>query len=225
MSAFLSGPFEFSAAPKGATINGQKMLVWSLQYGAELLGTRTLPATDSQDQVREAFAADISDFKARATREHAPEFVELIDFETGDRVGGFYSLGVPEMTPGLIDDRSRYWLRTADKLYSRPVSLSGFAALAYAHGAPERAWISGLLSDEIITDDPEEWRAPTSWELRHVVGEGSLTGISGAKAAALVGVTQQNFRKYTARTDARTRQAISFAMWHLLLHKMGVKRA
>ena len=69
-----------------------------------------------------------------------------------------------------------------------------------------------------------DWRAPTSWELRHVVGEGSFTGWTGAQAAAMVGVTPQNFRKYTARDGASTRQGMSFAMWHLLLHKLGVQR-
>ena len=40
----------------------------------------------------------------------------------------------------------------------------------------------------------------------------------------MVGVTPQNFRKYTARDGASTRQGMSFAMWHLLLHKLGVQR-
>lgn len=74
-----------------------------------------------------------------------------------------------------------------------------------------------------MAQDAGEWRAPTSWELRHVVGEGSFTGVTGAQAAALVGVTPQNFRKYTARDGASTRQGMSYAMWHLLLHKLGVQ--
>ncbi|MBH2008100.1 MAG: hypothetical protein I8H71_00465 [Xanthomonadaceae bacterium] len=59
--------------------------------------------------------------------------------------------------------------------------------------------------------------------MRYIVGEGSFTRVSGAKAAALVGVTPQNFRKYTAGDSAKNRQSISFSMWHLLLAKLQIK--
>lgn len=93
------------------------------------------------------------------------------------------------------------------------------------HYAPFRSWIADLLPDDVLTTDPEEWRAPTAWEIRHIVGEGAFTSMPGATVAALVGVTPQNFRKYTAQDSAASRQNISFAMWHLLLHKLGVQRA
>nr|7DTR_A Chain A, AcrIF24 [Pseudomonas aeruginosa] len=91
--------------------------------------------------------------------------------------------------------------------------------------APPLAWITGLLPGEVLTHDAEEWRPPTSWELRHVVGEGSFTGVSGAAAAALLGMSATNFRKYTAGDSAANRQKISFAAWHYLLDRLGVKRA
>ena len=56
-----------------------------------------------------------------------------------------------------------------------------------------------------------------------VVGVGSFIGISGAKAADLVGVNASSFRKYTAQEGAKSRQSMSYAMWHLLLHKLGVQ--
>jgi hypothetical protein len=89
--------------------------------------------------------------------------------------------------------------------------------------APANAWIAELFPNEVLDIDPDAWRAPTAWELRHVVGEGSFTRVSGAKAAALVGVSPQNFRKYTAGDSAKNRQSISFAMWHLLLARLQVK--
>ena len=58
---------------------------------------------------------------------------------------------------------------------------------------------------------------------RIVIGKDSETGLSGAQAAHLVGVLPQNFRKYTAADDAASRQKMSFSMWHLLLHRTGVK--
>ncbi len=80
-------------------------------------------------------------------------------------------------------------------------------------------------SAEVMTDDPEQWRAPTAAEIRIVVGKGSETGLTGAQAARIVGVLPQNFRKYTATDDASLRQKMSFAMWHLLLHRVGVTLA
>src|SRR5699024_4022806 len=121
----------------------------------------------------------------------------------------------------LIDDRSEYWLQSENRLRSRDVTLTEYAKIAVQHAAPKLGWIAETLPDDVLTEDPDEWRPPTAWEIRHVVGEGSFTGISGAKAAELVGITPQNFRKYTARDGASTRQNISFATWHLLLHKLG----
>lgn len=87
------------------------------------------------------------------------------------------------------------------------------------------AYIAALLPEETLTEDLAAWRAPTSAEIRIVIGRGSETGLSGADAAHLVGVLPQNFRKYTASDDAASRQKMSYAMWHLLLHRTGVKVA
>ena len=105
-----------------------------------------------------------------------------------------------------------------------PVTLHKWAQLTQHHRALENGWIANLLPDVVITNNPDDWRAPTSFEVRHVVGEGSFTGLSGAKAASLVGMTPANFRKYTAQDSAKNRQNISFAAWHLLLIRTGVLR-
>ncbi len=81
---------------------------------------------------------------------------------------------------------------------------------------------STLLPSEVLTLDKDAWRSPTHDELAHVIGIGSLTGIPGERAAALVGHEPQNFRKYTASATAQHRQSISFATWHLLLHRLGI---
>jgi hypothetical protein len=175
--------------------------------------------------VLETFGDDRGNFIRRATAKAAPPRVDLVDVETGEVAGGFDAYSLPDMTTGLIDDRSRYWLRSADRLYSRPVSLSEYAQIAARCAALSAEWIADLFPAAVVARDPGEWRVPTAWEIRHIVGEGSFTGLSGAKAAELVGVTPQNFRKYTARDGASTRQAMSYAMWHLLLHKLGVQRA
>lgn len=220
MNAFSSGPFTFTPGDQFSDSRQQ----WSMYIGQQFIAMHTLDAK-TRDQVADAFDDDRAAFVQAARDAHEPERVSLIDCEAGNEVGHFFSFDMCGMTPGIIDDRSRYWIRSADRLYSRNVTLSEFAQVAASESAAPDAWIAGLLPDDVLTHDASAWRAPTSFEIRHVIGEGSFTGITGAKAAALVGVTPQNFRKYTARDDARTRQKISYAMWHLLLHKLGVQRA
>jgi len=141
----------------------------------------------------------------------------------------------------LMSDRYETWLYVPDVPDCDgliPMGADEFARLKTAHEAikkallrepivevpaPPLAWVQELLPDSVLTEDADEWRAPTAWEIRHVVGEGSFTGVTGAQAAAIIGVSAQNFRKYLAGDNAKHRQSISYAMWHLLLHKLGVK--
>lgn len=227
MQAFSSGPFTFEPAARGPKLNGEACRHWSLRYGSRELAMHTLPDTLTQDGIRQEFAGDVSAFCRKAQAEHSPDVLELVEEATGTVLARLAASTFPAEFSGCItDDRFPYWLMTAAKpRHGMPVTIQEFAALAPALAAPANAWIAGLLPDDVLTSTPSEWRAPSGWEIRHVVGEGSLTGISGARAAELVGVTPQNFRKYTAADGAKTRQAISFAMWHLLLHKLGVARA
>ena len=222
MQDFKFGAFEYRAG-KYTKLAGQLGIEWSLRYSRKTLAAHFVPAAATRGEVQCAFSDDVAEFKARARKDYAPDRFELVDFETGDAVAEFFAHNVPDMSPGLIDDRSRYWLRSANRLRSRPVTLSDFGALTAAHQAPSLAWAAGLLPEDVLTFDAAEWRAPTAWEIRHVVGEGSFTGVTGAQAAALVGVLPQNFRKYTAADGASSRQKMSFAMWHLLLHRLGVQ--
>lgn len=218
------GPFTFiSSGPK--SINGTPSHKWCMYYGDTELAERVIPGPNLDLSVLyEAFEQDRLDFIKRTQATHNVQCVDLIDFETGDAVTHFYTQDLCGMTVGLIDDRSRYWIRSADKRYSLDVTLAQYAQIVAKHQALRSAWITELLPQDVLTSNPQEWRAPTSWEIRHVVGEGSFTGISGAKAAELVGVTPQNFRKYTAQEGAATRQKMSYAMWHLLLQKLEIKR-
>ena len=225
MIGFSSGPFSFDPASRGVTIRGVAQLKWTLSYGNQELAQRTLPAAATQDETREAFGDDVGSFIVDAKRNNAAARINLIDQESDKIIGCFFSDDSCGLTPGLIDDRSKYWLRSANRLYSRDVTLTEFATITAQSAALPAHWIINMLPDPVLTQNASDWRAPTAWEIRHVVGEGSFTGMSGARAAELVGVTAANFRKYTARDGASSRQAMSFAMWHLLLQKLGVQRA
>ncbi len=218
---FQTGPFIFTPE-REIRLNGEDAQRWTISYSADDLAVRTLPATSTRAQIVEGFSADISRFVADAKRKHAPELIAIVEFGNDEPLGQFRG-SVPEMTPGLINDSSRFWLRSANKLQSRAVSMSEIAALSSQCRAPANAWIAGLLPDDVLTDDAKEWRAPTNWEVRHIVGEGSFTGVTGSAAAELVGISPNNFRKYTAADEAKNRQNISYAAWHLLLHKLGVR--
>lgn len=214
---FHIGPF--AIRPLGRVGNSHQR--FEIEYGGMTDSTTTEIGT--QREVAARLAGFLADWTAELRRKHESGIpVELVDAD-GERLAHFLSDDMLGMTPGLIDDRARYWLRTQDRRYSRHVTLDEYAQLRARYELPPLAWIAELLPEDVLTDDPAEWRSPSSWEIRHVVGEGSFTGISGAKAAALVGVNPQSMRKYTAREGAKSRQPISFAMWHLLLHRLGIQ--
>lgn len=85
--------------------------------------------------------------------------------------------------------------------------------------------IAKLLPPHTLVEDPDQWLPPTSEQIRLIVGRGSATGVSGAIAARLIGTSSSHWRKYTATERANVKAKIPFAAWHLLLHKLGIKKA
>jgi len=253
VEAFDFGPFTFSPG-RAMRVAGEASQRWAMTYGHDEIAEHVIPSTTSRDNIIETFNSDRSTFINRAARQnrarrepsgaYAVALVRSTD-TTGCRGETIACVDayapIPGMSAGLIDDRFETWaiseigvvpmtrrefdlLASASAVTAEAISTAE-AMRAEANARLPHEWITRLLPNAVLTDDHAEWRAPSSWEIRHVVGEGSFTHVTGAKAAELVGVTPQNFRKYTARDGARTRQAISFAMWHLLLHKLGVQHA
>jgi len=220
MSITTSGAFEIRAADRPCTIGSTKSQAVQFWYGTTMLAERILPLGTSYI---EAFDDVRADFELRMREAHWSQRVYLVDSETDEAVAHFDTNSMCGMTAGIVNDSSKYWLRSVDRIFSRDITLQEWGQIVAENQAPALAWIAGLLPDEVLTTNASAWRAPTSWELRHVVGQGSFTGVSGGGAAALCGTTPQNFRKYTAHDGAKGRQSISFAMWHLLLHRLGVK--
>ncbi|WP_234085248.1 hypothetical protein [Azonexus sp. R2A61] len=212
---FMVGPFE--VRPRSG---GRVDISYGLKTLASNIDTTGITRHEVADSLGDCFAQLRDELRAKT------ELHPINLMQSGNRIAGFVceSSIVEGMTAGLIDDRAEFWLQSDNRLYSMPVSIDGYASIRSTSSAAPLCWVRNLLPVDVVTTDPEQWRAPSSWEIRHVVGEGSFTGISGAKAAALVGMTPQNFRKYTATDGASTRQNISFAAWHLLLKKLGVTR-
>ena len=217
---FTVGPF--TIAPMGAVgPHRQRFSVsYNHQYSAEIV-TEAKSQRDVTEAVEDTMAQLRRDLKAD---HESRNLIRLTDGH-GQTLSKFYAAGVlPDMTPGLVDDRFDYWLKDESGKYSQVVTLGEFATLKCRHQLSDYAWIADLLADDVLTTNTDEWRAPTPWEIRHIVGVGSFTGISGAKAAEMVGVNASSFRKYTAQEWAKSRQNMSYAMWHLLLHKLGVQK-
>ena len=222
MEAFDIGPFTYSPGAS-RTLNGQRQIEWTLIYGSKAIAAAWVAG--GRAQVVEAMVGQRGDFIARLRAENEPDRLALRRWNDGTELDIISLESWPDGLAGCIpNDDSEFWAEVVGTTRRMPVTLQQWAALQRRHGTPSFAWIAALLPDDVKSRDAANWRAPTSWELRHVVGEGSFTGVTGAKAAALVGVTPQNFRKYTARDGASSRQGMSYAMWHLLLHKLGVQR-
>ena len=90
---------------------------------------------------------------------------------------------------------------------------------------PDAQAIAKLLPPNTLVEDPDAWTPPTSEQIRLIVGRDSKTRIPGALAARSVGLTPQHWRRFTAKESASARSTISFAVWHLLLHRLGIKKA
>lgn len=211
---FMVGPFE--VRPNGDS-------TFNIHFGQKILARRLYSSEKTRQAVIDDLADSLGDLKSRIKSQTALYRVELVT-QNGAVLDSFLSedIALPGMTGAIPDDRYSMWAKIGRQ--AMPVTAREWAELTMRHKALENGWIANLLPDSIMTLDAEAWRAPTAFELRHVVGEGSFTGISGAKAADLLGMSAQNFRKYTAADEAASRQSISFAAWHLLLIRLQVTR-
>jgi len=252
MTNFAYGPFTFEAG-ETLNIASAPSRRWRMYYGHDELAEKVLPAALARWEIVEQFgnarAALIADVRPAPTVQADPlehgyiaRLVRSTEFSgvAGKVLDQFLVLApIDGMQRGLIDDRHETWLHAPEVDGILPMGAEEFARLKTAHEAikdallhpppdapPELplAWVQALLPDDVLTEDKTHWRAPTAWEIRHVVGEGSFSGITGAEAAELVGGSPQGFRKYLAADGAKNRQPISYAAWHLLLHKLGVKQ-
>jgi len=211
---FMVGPFEIKPA-------GQEQ--YDIQYGQRVLRRGAYAPGTTRQAVADELGDVLADLRRDLEDRTALYCIELVT-AAGEVSDYFYSedRALPGMTGSIPDNQSEMWAKAG--LMAMPTNLHNWAGIVALHQALPYGWIGNLLPETVMTTDPEAWRAPTAWEIRHVVGEGSFTGISGAKAAAIVGITPANFRKYTASDSAKNRQSISYAAWHLLLIKMGVTR-
>lgn len=212
--SFMVGPFEVRPAGRDQ---------YDICYGLRIMSSRIAAHGATRQAVVEEIAEQLSELRRDLEDRTALYCIELVT-ATGGVADHFYSedIALPGMKGHIPDDQSPLWAKAG--LMAMPITLHDWPKIVAQHRATKNGWIGNLLPEAVMTTDPDMWRPPTAWEIRHLVGEGSFTEISGAKAAALVGISPANFRKYTAAEGAKNRQSISYAAWHLLLIKMGVSR-
>ena len=211
---FMVGPFE--VRPKTADL-------FDIHYGPRVLRRGVYAPGVTRQAVIDGLGDVLAELRRDLEDRTALFCIELVT-SGGEVADHFYSedRALPGMGGNIPCDQSPLWAKAG--LMAMPITLHEWPGIVARHRAMAYGWIGNLLPDDVMTADPEAWRAPTAWEIRHVVGEGSLTGISGAKAAALVGISPANFRKYTSSDTAKNRQSMSFAAWHLLLLRLRVTR-
>lgn len=212
---FMVGPFEIRPA-------GQD--TYNIWYGLKQKAQGVYAPGKTRQAVTESLSDILIDIKNKLRDATALHCIRLVT-PAGDELDEMWCEGdaLEGLTGAIPDERFAFWAKCG--LLAAPVTIAEWRSLAKRKAAPRRAWIANLLPSEILDANPETWRAPTAWEIRHLVGEGSLTGMSGAKAAALIGISPANFRKYTASEGAANRQSISYAGWHLLLLRMEIIRS
>ena len=91
--------------------------------------------------------------------------------------------------------------------------------------AGKNAWIADLLPAATLSEDPAVWVPPTATQLGILAGKHSATGASNADAAKILGMTPQNFRRFTSVKPGVSNQTISYSAWHYLLSRLGVRVA
>jgi hypothetical protein len=116
-----------------------------------------------------------------------------------------------------------YRLSQNGKVLATRITFDAFVDMAIAHRCPPYYYVRQLLSSEILTENADKWRHPTNFELRHIVGSSSLTGVTNEFAANLIGISANNFRKYIASEKAANKAKMSFASWHLLLVRLKIR--
>jgi hypothetical protein len=217
---FYHGPFRFEPLGDLVFLGGIQCQKWGLFYANKKWASDFVEITATRTAIRNEFEEVISAWIREAREKDSARRVHLVT--PGGAVLCTARLSsLPEGVSSCIpDDRFPFWLIT-DTTPTRgmPVTLGEWTRIAKAHSAPRLFWITDVLPGAVLTHDVGVWRPPTPFEIRHVVGEGSLTGVAGDCAAAKVGMTPQNFRKYLGGT-----QKMPFAVWHLLLNRLEVQQ-
>lgn len=183
-------------------------------------GFTTLCLSKIGTVMKHEYSAVLSQFKTKMLEEHKPTRVELVN-----KAGGVIS-----QFSTYTDNVDFQRLPTGSVLGGSQLIVNGkacggitideFIKLAISYKSRTNSYITRLLPEDVMTQDHSKWRSPNRFEIIHLSGLHSLTGITHEQAAHLIGVTASNFRKYLAKDSASARASISFSAWHVLMMRL-----
>lgn len=88
-----------------------------------------------------------------------------------------------------------------------------------------KTWIVNLLSPACLASNSGKWKAPSYFDICHVVGTGSLTGLSVDRASALLGIPPERLTFYLLPDNDGRRSPMTYQMWNKLLVSTGIRAA
>ena len=111
-------------------------------------------------EVADAASESIAALRKELRAEHEDKTLINLTDNRGEVINGFYAAGpLPDMSAGLIDDRSTYWLKDESGLYSLDVNLTQYAQQRAAHEYPGAHGFRPNR-ERGVTSDAEQWRRP-----------------------------------------------------------------
>ena len=222
MEVFQYGAFYFKPECE-ISQDGQVLIEWSLNYGEKPLGTKLTHVGTPQKEIINGFSDLISAFVLLKKQNLLTQSVYFYDKETDCFMDSFKTMEIDDMTHA-IDDKSQYWLCNREKSKALPLdSIRSYIHTRIRYEATASSWIAQMLPKDTLAFNAKEWKAPTGWHFRHIVGEGSFTGRTIKNAADAIGVATRKIIKYS-QSNGDKDQSIGFAEWHMLLYKFKLKR-
>lgn len=183
-------------------------------------GFTTLCLSKIGTVMKHEYIAVLSQFKDKMIEKHKPTRIELIN-KAGCIISQFSTytddVDFQRLATGSIPSSSQLIVNGKAR---GGFAIDEFIKLAISYKSRTNSYITRLLPEDIITRDHSKWRTPNRFEIIHLSGPHSMTGISHEHAAQLIGVTASNFRKYLAKDSASARASISFSAWHLLMMRL-----
>ncbi|WP_322052323.1 hypothetical protein [Paraburkholderia bannensis] len=222
MQDFQHGPFRYQADDAGATGNRHRVQ-WSVSYAGMILEQRSVSADFEREDIVDIFKGTIERFITHARGQFQPVTITLERWNTRNQpIARVPVLHVPAgMNIAVPNRHSEYWVRLAGTHRCAPMSPENFLSFVREATPAPHAWITQFLRADLLTCDAQAWRAPTAWEVLHVIGKGSWTATSTAQAANMLGLAVRTVSNYVTSGDRF--QTIQFSAWHTLLHLLGVK--
>lgn len=216
LKEFYAGPYLLKP------IETEEGLQWQFSYGGEIIAQKPIKSR-SRRTIPKAFTVE-ADLYRESLKERFDAPLATLENLYGEKL---LEVRLLPKAKWFLDgakqteqEQSNFIISFRDAEYL--ITLETLLDLYKQYLAPQRYWISQVLPASSLTTEIERWEPPSSWAIRHLMGEESFVGKKITEIADLVGVSARNFRAYSAAEGTRNRYDIPFATWHLLLQRLEI---